>query len=948
MAMSPERGREAINLVNYPELIPPQVGMTRAAQDARAQGFTKGYIDSATGTGKTYAAAHDVKNFIEEENNPGAKVLYLCHNNDILDQALETFQDVHPDSDFGNIREGVFETDAQFTFATFQSLTSVDRVTGESKFKQLDPESYQHIIVDESHHGPAETYSGVIKHFNPDFLLGLTATSEREDGKQLEDIFERKIFDYRLEQGIAEGVLAHPDYRLYTEQSKGLTKLIKEVGSLTLRDIKKQVELIKRTPEAKQEVARTIIEAQEEVENPMTIVYCSSIDEAEEYSDLLPDSLSLHSKLHPDDQKEILSWYREGQVPTLAVVGKLDEGVDVPETNILAFIGATESKVKWLQRLGRGLRNYPGKKSVIVLDFAASWERINQVADLKDKVETIYTQPKSRPNKSNGEYQPSGDIKTLEEAPFTFSFSKDTLDAISVVQRMRNNGKAKRAKASKGSRVKKWDEEEKAVMEMFSLDKLPNQRISDPEWKEFEQRLAKGDLSVKDAILVRRLRDTMSHAKSALKKLPEGTSLTIEDCFQNAIQEMSIAIDKFNSGKDISLKQALSMAAFRSRRLNTSDGNIIRVPENVQTSLNKTTDHQDPEDTFSDAERVKNIGEYQRYDDIVTQGQGTVDIVREVSHLEQREALKKSLEHLSYRDRRVLQLRWGLDGEKPETLDQVGRRFNLTRTRIMQIENQSIKKIQNQDEAQSLRDFAGTDETGDHLGKLPISSSHRRRQIQSIQRRIEGLIQEQRTIRTKATMHDDKDKQKLRTNEDEVARLGGILAGLLPDKERLTRLKVDQTKKEDAVRKSQVLFAHKQNDTKRLAELGYDVTVKKSGLTVFQEVMNEAVSEISRGKKMLGQSDQDYFYEKVNKFALKPSHIKRKSLDIPERRREKRLLTLQAVRDGSMDWLNQFGYDTNKVQTVVQEAVAEHRQHRLTMPVEDYIYLRLNQKARKS
>lgn len=865
---------EIVDLANFPELILPQLEMNHASQHARANGIRKGYISSATGTGKTYAEANDVKHFIEEEGHHEAEVLYLCHDNGILDQARETFEDVHPYSSFGNIRGGVCEKDNQFTFATFASMLAIDNATGQPRYKSFDPKKYKYITVDEAHHGPAETYSEVIKYFEPAFLKGLTATPLREDKKPLEELFGNKLYDYQLEEAIADGVLAHPDYRLYTEQHKSLNNLIRQVGSLTLKDIKAQIEIIKKTPEAKLEVARTIIEAQSEVDDPRTILFCNTITETEEYQKLIPGSLALHSKLTPEEQKERLEWYREGLIPTLVVVDKLNEGIDVPETNILAFARGTESKRIWLQQLGRGLRNFPGKKNVIVLDFAASWERINLVADLKNKVEDIF---KGKRTKKARKHNLNIDKRTgpepAQEIPFSFSFSRDALDAISVVERMRKNGHVRKSKRAPGVRKEMWDKNDATVMEMMSLTKLPEQKITDREWERFGQRFAKNDPTAREELVTRRLRSVMRRARITFDSLPAGASLTLEDCFQNHLRSFIEAVDSYDPSGRKSLKNHLSWGEFNNRHVMNTQ-HLVRVPIHIQDRLSKYHESDNTDDELVEhAEKVNNIDNWQSLESIEDQvGDKSHDIIEHASHTEAQQTIKQALTYMSYREKRVIELRFGLNpGEGPVPNEDIAHRFNVTRVRAGQIEKFSLKKFALLDQARKLQDLSTPDESGDNLGRLPLGAYHKRRIIAPLNSRIKALMKENREIRV---------SDKSVPSYDSGKAVWHVY---------------DPIKRE----------LHEKN-RQEIEEL--DKLVERF----------KPHEEIERHKYQQQQAEK------------------------AKRRRE---LTMRAVKNGDFESLERYGYNSHKIQSVVNESVAEYKQHRLTIPIEDYIYSRIIQKT---
>ena len=166
----------------------------------------KNLIVAATGTGKTIISALDYKHKCSKNSNP--KLLFVAHRKEILEQSIKTFRMVLRDANFGDLFVG--DTLPQ----SFEHLfVSVQTFNAKSLEKHLTPDFYDYIIIDEVHHAPAETYKNILGHFTPKFLLGLTATPERMDGKSIMPYFNNKITaEIRLPEAIERKLLCPFQY----------------------------------------------------------------------------------------------------------------------------------------------------------------------------------------------------------------------------------------------------------------------------------------------------------------------------------------------------------------------------------------------------------------------------------------------------------------------------------------------------------------------------------------------------------------------------------------------------------------------------------------------------------------------------------------------------------------------------------------------------------------
>ncbi|HSX53252.1 MAG TPA: DEAD/DEAH box helicase family protein [Patescibacteria group bacterium] len=337
-----------------------------AIKTARENDQRNALLQMATGLGKTTVVAADVRRFLEEK--PNARIAFFCDQNDILDQARQRFEAIiGPNHTYGNFT-GEGEKDLHEVtclFASFQAMRE-----WHVAFK---PDEFDYIVVDESHHSKADTYEPTLRHFQPEFMLGITATPDRADLRDIRDIFGEEIYSLSLEEAIARGLLAEIDYRVLTEEVDLQAALRKFKGQrLTVKQLDRTLFIPKRN----EEIVQNIIEHSQELDNPKRIIFCRSIEHTEEMAQYFEHAAPLHSKLPKWEQDEYIKRFREGSIDTLLTVDMFNEGIDIPDANQIVFLRTTASKTVFLQQLGRGLRRTRDKEFVQVLDFVANCDRL--------------------------------------------------------------------------------------------------------------------------------------------------------------------------------------------------------------------------------------------------------------------------------------------------------------------------------------------------------------------------------------------------------------------------------------------------------------------------------------------------------------------------------------------------------------------------------------------
>ena len=214
------------------------------------------------------------------------------------------------------------------------------------------------------------------------FLLGLTATPWRGDDARIDDYFGEPLVTYDIVAGLRHGFLANVDYRMYTDNIDWSALGRMHGGRLSPRYINRTL-FITEWDDA---VVRELQQTWQEVENPRAIVFCGTIDHAITMRDRVnalgfANAEAIYSKtlagraMEPHERNRILSDFDDGAIHVVCAVDIFNEGIDVPDVNILVFQRVTHSRRIFVQQLGRGLRLAPGKDRVVVLDFVSDIRR---------------------------------------------------------------------------------------------------------------------------------------------------------------------------------------------------------------------------------------------------------------------------------------------------------------------------------------------------------------------------------------------------------------------------------------------------------------------------------------------------------------------------------------------------------------------------------------------
>lgn len=325
----------------------------------------KNLIVAATGTGKTVISAFDYKKF--RDNNNSSKLLFLAHRKEILEQSLLKFRGILKDNDFGELWvDGIVPTNNEYVFASVQTLSK--RI----KDIQLSPDYYDYIVIDEAHHQKAFSYRPILAYFKPKILLGLTATPERMDNRNIqEDFCDRIAAEIRLPEAMNKNLLCPFQYFGISDSVD-----LKAVGWSNGKYVASELTNIYTKNDARVgEIINSLFKYTIDINDVSAIGFCVSIEHAiymaQKFSlaNLKAKSLTSDNK---DEREAIRKQFENKEFNYLFVVDIYNEGIDIPQIDTILFLRPTESLTIFLQQLGRGLRLYEKKDCVTVLDFVGN------------------------------------------------------------------------------------------------------------------------------------------------------------------------------------------------------------------------------------------------------------------------------------------------------------------------------------------------------------------------------------------------------------------------------------------------------------------------------------------------------------------------------------------------------------------------------------------------
>lgn len=334
----------------------------------------RGQIVLATGLGKTVVMAEMIADLLRDSRIAGDRVLVLAHTVAIVEQLHRAFWYQLPktvpthqlaDAEMPSFWDGI-------TFATIQSVMS--------RLDELP--RFGAIVVDEAHHIGSDTFRRSIAALDAPMLAGVTATPWRGDGYELDDLLGPPVFSMGIAEGLQRGFLSDVDYRLLADNLDWAFIQSQSKNRYSLSQLNDRLII----PTRDEEAARVIREAFEREQRHSGIVFCRTIDHANYFAAMLRKSglraEAISSDNPPRERDMLISQFKAGRYDLLTTVDLFNEGVDLPDVDLIVFMRVTHSRRIFVQQLGRGLRWTPHKDRVVVLDFVTDLHRVAEVVEL--------------------------------------------------------------------------------------------------------------------------------------------------------------------------------------------------------------------------------------------------------------------------------------------------------------------------------------------------------------------------------------------------------------------------------------------------------------------------------------------------------------------------------------------------------------------------------------
>lgn len=389
------------NVINIFEPRGAQIEALYSLEKSREEGFDKGLVVAATGIGKTYLAAFDSAKY--------NRILFVAHREEIIKQAAQSFKNVRNSDDIGFFYGNQKDTKNSFIFALVQTLGKDEYLNKEYFTKDY----FDYIIVDEFHHAVSNNYKKIINYFTPKFLLGLTATPERLDSKDVFALCDyNMVYEVRLKDAINKGWLVPFRYYGIYDETVNYEGIDYKNGKYDDKQLEEALMLNKR--------GELILNHYLKYNSRRAMGFCTSRHYAEYMAKVFNENNIPSAAVYSGEKGEYseernlaLSKLTSGELKVIFSVDMFNEGLDVPAIDMVMFLRPTQSPTIFLQQLGRGLRKSKDKEYLNVLDFIGNYKKANLVPFLLSGKE--YSASECKKNKQ-------GDYEFPEECIVDFDF----------------------------------------------------------------------------------------------------------------------------------------------------------------------------------------------------------------------------------------------------------------------------------------------------------------------------------------------------------------------------------------------------------------------------------------------------------------------------------------------------------------------------------------------
>ncbi|MFH6655919.1 DUF3427 domain-containing protein [Streptococcus suis] len=568
-------------IASYQESIRPNKMQEQALEGlatVRKNGAQKALVISATGTGKTYLSAFDVKQYNPE------KMLFIVHREQILQKSLKDFQKVLGfEDDEGCIyKSGTDISQKRYIFATIQTISRADNL------QAFDPTFFNYILIDEVHKAGADTYKKVMSYFQPDFYLGMTATPERTDGQNIYELFDYNIaYEIRLQEALDNDMLC-PFIYYGVSDIKVDGQLIDEKASFSNLVSEQRVNHIL------EKVSYYGVSG----EAVKGLIFCSSVKEAKEFESQFNNrglrTRALSGENSQEERQRVVQDLENGYLDYILTVDIFNEGIDIPSVNQVVMLRNTQSSIIFIQQLGRGLRKHDSKEYVTIIDFIGNYQNnyLIPVALFGDQSmnKDNYRREVREPNILKGLTTINFE-KVAKEQIFS-SITNTTLSSIKILRDAFKDLENKLGRIPYLSDFVKL----KSIDPLVFFENSSFQNYGDVINKFSEDTILLSEVEKRflNFITFEILNGKRKHELYLLKLLVENKGLVSSDKWFECIIEhdldfQSDVLDSVTRVLDLSFLKAQEQKKYGSDPLVNFDGNMYRLNEEIQESLVNNT-----------------------------------------------------------------------------------------------------------------------------------------------------------------------------------------------------------------------------------------------------------------------------------------------------------------------------------------------------------------------
>ncbi|MBM7454893.1 superfamily II DNA or RNA helicase [Oceanisphaera litoralis] len=368
-ALKRESGRDLIATPTFFDIEPKpfQLDILEQLDNERAHGRMRNLLVAATGTGKTVMAAFDYRRLARKQGGL-PRLLFVAHRKELLIQAMRTFRLVLREAEFGDLFTGEHQPEQdQHLFATIQSLNARKLVS------QQAADYWHMVIIDECHHIEANSFETLLSSISPAYLLGLTATPERADGKNILRHFDNRpdgspAAQLRLWQALDLQLLAPFEYYACDDDTD-----YREIPWQQANEFKALDNLLTGNHVRAAAVIRSWQQLVDDPKRGKSLVFCVSIAHAEFMADQFEKAgiiaRVITGKSSVKERRDLPKQLERGEIHAIVTVDLYNEGIDLPFVDTLLLLRPTQSATLFQQQIGRGLRLFEGKESCLILDF---------------------------------------------------------------------------------------------------------------------------------------------------------------------------------------------------------------------------------------------------------------------------------------------------------------------------------------------------------------------------------------------------------------------------------------------------------------------------------------------------------------------------------------------------------------------------------------------------